>query len=138
MYKFATRSLPATALVVFPLAYQLRTVGAAAISTQPNPANAALQGGAESEERAQIPGALAAWEVGCGYAVSDMYCHMQRIRFYTITVFKFCFRFHSWLAASSVGIPPVLSLSSSASHEGRLSGNDGFEHNLLHSRYMQT
>ena len=31
-----------------------------------------------------------------------MYCRMQRILFYAIAVFTFCFRFHSWLTASGV------------------------------------
>jgi hypothetical protein len=44
----------------------------------------------------------AAWEVGCGYAISGMYCLMQRVLFYTIAVFTFCFRFHPWLTAIGV------------------------------------
>jgi hypothetical protein len=75
---------------------------------------------------------LAAWEVGCGYAISGMYCLMQRILFYAIAVFTFCFRFHPWLTAIGVAYltttSMIIALHRLVLHYGTdgVSGTDSF------------
>ena len=44
-----------------------------------------------------------AYEVSCVYAVSGPYCLVQRILFYSIAVYVFCFRFHKWLTTFGLG-----------------------------------
>ncbi|KAF2679083.1 hypothetical protein K458DRAFT_408349 [Lentithecium fluviatile CBS 122367] len=46
---------------------------------------------------------LSAWKARCLYAVSGMYCKIQRILFYVVAILAFRFRFHRWLTVIDAG-----------------------------------
>ena len=45
-----------------------------------------------------------AWEIGYVYPISGLYCKSQRILFYSMAIFVFCFRFHNWLSIAGIAV----------------------------------